>query len=440
MANLNSHDDYSLSRVPLEGKQAVWKVMVVRLGGLSCLPILMMGAALGYGLTFWQGFWAIFFGSVILQVVGWAIGTAAAKEGLGTSLLSRWMGFGNIGSSLISLVIAITCFGWFGIQNSVFAEGLLKATGILSFPVWSIITGIGVTLIVLFGFKYLSITANIALPLFVIGVFYAFVKMIAGNSLSALIASPAPGAALPMTTAITVVAGSYMLGAVLTPDVSRFVKTGKDVFWMVLVSTFVGELGFGLIGLLMAHAVKSADVTSIMLSLSGVLGVSLVIFSTVKINDINLYSASLGITNLFDSLFNLKLNRATVTIFVGVFGTILSIVGILNHFISFLTLLGVIIPPIGGIMVTDYFILKRSRKILDDSRTKGTLPEKVEVWNPITLVSWLGGSAFGYFSTGFGVPSVNSLVTSMVLYYIVTKIYSAVSGKADVECITPKGL
>ena len=431
MANLNAHDDYSLSRVPPEGKQAVWKVMVVRLGGLSCLPILMMGAALGYGLTFWQGFWAIFLGSVILQVVGWAIGTAAAKEGLGTSLLSRWMGFGNIGSSLIGLVIAITCFGWFGIQNSVFAEGLLKATGVLSFPVWSIITGIGVTLIVLFGFKYLSITANIALPLFVIGVLYALVKMLAGHSLPALIASPAPGAALPMTTAITVVAGSYMLGAVVTPDVSRFVKTGKDVFWMVLVSTFVGELGFGLIGLLMAHAVKSADVTSIMLSLSGVLGVSLVIFSTVKINDINLYSASLGITNFFDSLFHLKLNRASVTIFVGVFGTILSIAGILNHFIGFLTFLGVLIPPIGGIMVTDYFILKRNRRILNDSSAKGTLPEKVEVWNPIALVSWLGGSAFGYFFTGFGVPSVNSLVVSIAVYYIFTKIYSAVSGKAD---------
>ena len=438
MANLKDHDDYSLLPIPPEGKQALWRVMVVRLGGLACLPILMVGSALGFGLTFWQGFWAIFFGSVILQVVGWAIGTAAAKEGLGTSLLSRWMGFGNIGSSLIGLVIAITSFGWFGIQNSIFAEGLLKATGILSFPVWSIITGIGVTLIVLFGFKYLSLTANLAFPLFVIGVFYAFVKMLAGHNLSTLIASPAPGAALTMTTAITMVAGSYMLGAVVTPDLSRFVKTGKDVFWMVLVSTFVGELGFGLIGLLLAHAVKSADVTTIMLSLSGVLGVSLVIFSTVKINDINLYSASLGITNFFDSLFHVKINRAVVTIFIGVIGTILSILGILNNFINFLTFLGVMIPPVGGIMITDYFILKRSRKILDNSRVIGVLPEKVEVWNPIALVSWLGGTAFGYFVTGFGVPSVNSLVVSMVLYYVFIKIYSAIvrtNKEADDELI-----
>jgi len=437
---MEGHDDYSLSRVPLEGKQATWKVTIVRLGGISCVPTLMVGAALGYGMTFWDGIIAVFFGSVILQVVGWAIGTAAAREGLSTSLLSRWTGFGNIGSALIGVVIAIACFGWFGIQNTVFAQGIFQATGVFNLPVWTIITGLAVTLIVVYGFKLLSLTANIAFPLFVLAVLYAFAHVISGFSLSELIVSAPPGPALPMATAITMVAGGYMMGAVVTPDMSRFVRNGKDVFWMCLISTFVGELGFCLMAILMTHAVKSSDIVTIMLSLSGWLGAGIVLFSTIKINDINLYSATLGVTNLFDSLFKVKFNRASVTIVVGIIGTILSLLGILNYFISFLIFLGVLVPPIGGIMVVDYFFLKRHRQILDESRAKGAFPEKVEIWNPISILAWIAGTVCGYTVTSFGVPSLNSLVCAGLVYYLVTKLYGAMSNKPAVEFETTQNL
>ena len=70
-----------------------------------------VGAALGYGLTFWDAFLATMLGSVLLQVVSWALGTAAAREGLSTSLLSRWTGFGKVGSALFGGVVAISMVG-----------------------------------------------------------------------------------------------------------------------------------------------------------------------------------------------------------------------------------------------------------------------------------------------------------------------------------------
>lgn len=424
------HDDYSLSRVPPEGKQAVWKITMIRLGGISCLPMLMLGAVLGYGMTFKSAVLAIILGSVILQIVGWAIGTIAAREGLSTSLITRWAGFGKFGSSLIGLVIAITCFGWFGIQNSVFAEGLFQATGILNFTGWSIIAGIGTTIIVIYGIRFLSITANIALPLFLIGVFWAFAKMLAGSQVGILALEPGPGPQLSMTAAIVMVAGGFMLGAILTPDYSRFIKNGKQVFWMVLISTFAGELGMGIIGSLMAHAAKSADVTTIMISLSGVIGLILVIFSTIKINDINLYSGSLGITNFFNVVFGVKWNRATVTLIIGGIGTILSILGVLNFFTGFLTLLGTYLPPVASIIIVDYFFLKRNREMLDESKaTTGSLPNKVEVWNPISIIAWIGGGICGQF-IAWGIPSVNALVAGGLIYFALIKIYAAAKGSA----------
>ena len=96
----SNDNDYSLSRVPQEAKRPLWEILFIRIGAICCVSQLMLGAALGFGMTFWGAFWATMLGSVLLQVVSWAIGTAAAREGLSTSLLTRWCGLGKMGSAL----------------------------------------------------------------------------------------------------------------------------------------------------------------------------------------------------------------------------------------------------------------------------------------------------------------------------------------------------
>lgn len=411
-------DDYSLSRVPQSARQPMWDIMLVRIGALATLSQFMLGAALGYGMTFWQAFWATMFGSVLLQIISFLLGYAGAREGLSTSLLSRWTGFGRYGSSIIGFVIAICTIGWFGVQNSVFANGLVQATdGKLILPVAAAITGLGVTVLVIFGFKLLSMTAKIAVPAFLLVVGFGIYQVLSEHSILKLMGTPPPGEALSIGVGATMVAGGFMIGAVITPDFSRFARSGKDVLWMTLIGTLVGELGVSMIAVLMAHAAKTSDVVSIMMQTSGWLGAAVVVFSTVKINNLNLYSSSLGFTNIIDSIFNIKVNRAIVTLVIGAIGTLLSILGILDRFVDFLVLLGVMIPPIAGIMVVDYFVLKTHRKALDESREKGILPPEPEKLNPITLVAWAAGFAGGYFVT-WGIPSINSLLLSGIIYYL----------------------
>lgn len=418
-------DDFSLTRVPVEARLPMWEVLLVRIGALTALSQFMLGAALGYGMTFWQAFWATMFGSVLLEIVSLFIGIAGVREGLSTSLLARWTGFGKYGSSIIGAVIAIGLIGWFGVQNSVFAKGIDEAlNGALGFPLAAILTGLFVTAIVIFGFKWLSWTAKIAVPGFLAVVGYGIYKVLQDHSVMELMASPAPGPALSLGTAATMVAGGFMIGAVITPDMSRYCRNSKDVFWMTLIGTFVGELGVNMIAVLMAHAIGSSDVVTIILQTSGWLGAAIVIFATVKINDLNLYSASLGLTNLIDSVFNKKVNRGVVTLIIGLIGTALSVLGILDKFQSFLIFLGVWIPPIAGIMVVDYFILKRDRKLLDESRERGGLPENSESINPVTLIAWALGFVAGYFIEA-GIPSVNSLVVSGIAYFVGMKIFAA---------------
>lgn len=425
-------DDYSLTRVPMSARQSLWSITIVRVGALATISQFMLGATLGYGMTFWQAFWATVLGSVILQIISFLLGYAGAREGLSTSLLSRYTGFGRYGSSIIGAVIAIACIGWFGVQNSVFAEGLVHATeGRLSLPLAATITGLGVTVLVIFGFKLLSITATITVPAFLVAVGFGVYYVLSDYSFTDLLTAAPAGDVLTMGAAATMVAGGFIIGAVITPDFSRFAKSGKDVFWMATIGVLVGELGINMIAVLLALAARTNDIVNIMVQTAGWFGAFVVVLSTVKINNLNLYSSSLGFTNIFDSLFNMKLNRGKVTLVIGVIGTLLSIIGILDHFVTFLVFLGVLVPPIAGIMVVEYFILKTNRKELDETREKGELPE-VGKLHPITIIAWIAGFAAGY-TIEIGIPSINSLLISAVVYYVGALLIKASSKNRKIE-------
>ncbi len=439
MKGIAMDNDYSLSRVPDEAKQPFWKILFIRIGAICCVSQLMLGAALGFGMTFWDAFLATMLGSVLLQVVSWALGTAAAHEGLSTSLLSRWTGFGKGGSALFGGVVAISMVGWFGVQNAVFGQGMATIVGFTDFlgdfeyPVWAIITGIGITLLVVFGIKAIANFATIFVPVFIAVVIYATWVILQDHTLAELVSMAPPGAALSLGAATTMVAGGFIAGAICTPDYARFLKGGTQVFWMTLIGTFIGELGMNLLAVMLAHATGTENVVDLMMATSGIIGVIIVVASTVKLNDINLYSSGLGLMTLINALFNKTVKRNTIIWALGIVGTILSVIGIINYFTNFLTLLGVAIPPVAGIMVIDYYVLRRSRKKLDESRAKGELPKKVENWNPIAIVCWIAGFVVGQVTSmmNIGIPGLNSLVLAGVLYWVVMKIYGSIK-KVDV--------
>ena len=161
-------DDFAMDRVPPAARRPMRDILWVRLGVLTAMSQFVLGAALGYGMTFWSAFWAIVVGSVLLEIVALLIGIAGAWEGLPTGVLARWCGFGKYGSGLISLVVAVGSMAWFGVQNSIFADAINRATrGHLGLPLCSILTGLFVTLIAIFGFRWLARTASVTVPAFV---------------------------------------------------------------------------------------------------------------------------------------------------------------------------------------------------------------------------------------------------------------------------------
>ncbi|MBQ4777196.1 purine-cytosine permease family protein [Pectobacterium versatile] len=414
-------DDYPVSRVPLSVRLPFLNVALVHIGMLTALDQFMLGAVLGHSMTLGQAFLAIFIGSAIFGVVTVGLGYAGMKEGMSGSLLARWCGFGRIGSVLIGLVIAISLIGWFGVQNAVFAKALNFAMADkLGFGWSAAMSGIALTLLVAFGFRALRFTAKIAVPMFVIVVGYISIMTLSGHNIAELIASAPNGEAISISAGATMVVGGCIVASLITPDMTRYSQKGKHVFWMTMLSIIVGEFMVNGLAIIIARALNTADVVTIMSQAAGGIGLIAVIFSTLRVNDINLYSSSLGIANAIEGVTGKKLRYVSITLVIGLIGTLLSVAGILDRFIDFLTLLGVLFPPIIGVMLVDYYILRTHKTLLETSRAEGQLPDSAQTpligW-PAIIASTVGaivGLAFEW-----GVPAFNSLLAASLLYLVI---------------------
>lgn len=412
-------DDFSLRRVPVSARYGWFQVAVQRFGQISALSQFLLGATLGFGMSFWGAFWALTLGAVILEIVSIFVGIIGMRQGLNTSMIARWTGFGSAGSALVGLAIGMSLIGWFGIQSGVSATGLESLLPIFPTWVWSLLFGLLVTAIVLRGFHSMQWLANITVPVFLVLVGWATIVELSRHSFTQLVAQAPPGPHMGFVAGTTLVAGGFIVGSVITPDMTRFNRSAADVVKQTVLGITLGEYVIGLAGVLLAHAVKSSDVTTVIMSSVGWVGVLVLVLGTLKINDWNIYSSGLGVVNFIDIVFGKKLNRGLVTLIMGVAGSILAAAGILNLFTSFLTVLGVVFPPIAGIMIAEYFFVKTWRNDLTEE-AEG-IPPTAPRWVPTTLVVWAIASLIGYF-VHFGLPSINSVVIAFVLYLVAGKL------------------
>ncbi|CAA2929389.1 hypothetical protein ARSQ2_00476 [Arsenophonus endosymbiont of Bemisia tabaci Q2] len=122
---------------------------------------------------------------------------------------------------------------------------------------------------------------------------------------------------------------------------------------MLTISIIVSEFIVNSVSILIAKAMGTNDVVNILIQNPGWIGVIFSILAVVKINDINLYSVSLSMSNVIACMIYKKINYVTLTLIAGSIGTFFTVIGILNNFINFLIIAGVIFPPIAGIMLTD---------------------------------------------------------------------------------------
>ena len=131
-------------------------------------------------------------------------------------------------------------------------------------------------------------------------------------------------------------------------------------------------------------------------------------------NDNALYTGSLGLSNIT------KVRKRPMVIVSGVLGTALA-VWLYNNFVSWLNFLNATLPPIGMIIMMDYFMHRASYGADTVVRRKINWGAIAGVVAGAIVGNLTGGTIIPTFS--WGISAVNAMVVAGVIYFLVDKLY-----------------
>lgn len=425
--------DYEHGAVPQEQRKgflsltAVWIAIGIDLSGA------FLGIELANGMEFWPAILAVFIGSAVLGLLAIATSYIGAVTGLSTAMISR-ITFGRVGGVLLSLVLSICLMGWFSVQAGFFGlhaqVSVAQLTG-LDLPIW-LMTGIGGVLMVLtalWGYRSISKLSEWAVPLMLalllLGVVLAFVNFGSENL-------TAPTESLfGFGTVVSLVVSIFIMGVVISPDFARWSKSPKKAMGAGFVGFFVGNSIILVISIILAKIVQAEDLITIFFMLGlGAAAVVVLILAQWTTNTVNIYSTALSF-----SAIHPKLNRRTVTIVAGAVGVITAMLGAADYFISFLSAIGIIVAPFGGVYLATFY--------LDRGRARFKRGDARRTVEPIAIIAWIAGIftalatarpedglGLGWF-TLTSVSAIDGLIVGFVVYAAIRLIAGRNSGAAD---------
>lgn len=410
--NTKVHNDYATEKVPLDERRSTFNVAIVAAGFCIAMSGLFTGASLAAGLNLQQALISAFIGNVILSFYGGAIGAAGAKEGLSSSRLAIYS-FGQNGFKVVSLVLALTMGGWFAVQCGFFGNtihAMFPRAGFITNPQFAGLWG-GLLMLITayFGYKGLSTLSTIAVPLITIVATVGVVFAVKGAGGWAETMAIVPVGSTSIGAGVVMVVGSFAAGAAAQADITRYSKDSKaawaaTIFGYIVANTFIVIAGY-----LTTLTTGIGDLPKAMLALGlGFPVLIILILAQWTTNDNNLYTSSLGMANIF----NIK--KTKLVLIIGITGSILGGLGIADYFVDWLSLLGIGVPPMAGITMADYYIVRNQNYNFN-------VENQIPSWNVNAFIAWAIGSIVG-FTLNIGIASINSLIIAMIVYVIIMKI------------------
>lgn len=403
-AKQHEDKDYSLEAVQEKDKRGFISMFLVMLGFTFFSASMLTGGTLGSNLSIKEFALAVFLGNLILAVYTGALAYIGADTGLSIHLLARYS-FGEKGSYLPSFLTSFTQIGWFGVGVAMFAIPVSKVTGINVYLLVAI-SGVLMTSTAYFGMKSLTILSAIAVPsIAILGCASAFSAINSVGGVRELINIPSSGK-MSLVTAVTLCVGSFISGGTTTPDFVRFAKNKKVAVSTTVIAFFIGNSLMFFFGAVGAMCTGLSDISDVMIHQGLIIPAIIVLgFNIWTTNDNAIYTSGLGISNIT------KIPKNKVVIFNGLLGT-LSALWLYSNFVSFLSLLGSMIPAVGGVIIADYFIVKKGK--YEDFKTA-----TFKVINYKAILACILGIIGGKYLP-LGIPPLNSLIITALTHVVLS--------------------
>ncbi|EKQ69773.1 purine-cytosine permease-like transporter [Leptolyngbyaceae cyanobacterium JSC-12] len=407
-------EDYPLSSVPLGARRSIWSLAPLLVGFAFTSTTLIAGGQIGPAFKFFPDLiLLIVIGNLVLGAYCAALGYIAQKSGLATVLMARFS-FGNIGSRWVDFILGVTQIGWYAVTNAFVAQALNQLIGLPESLNWLVILlfTYGFCATAYFGYKAMDWLSRLAVPAMLVLLAISLAIAVRDGGTFAQLQAIQPKESLSFAAGLAVVIGTFISGGTQATNWSRFADTGKNAVKSTLLA-FLGVNGILVFtGAFCTLVYGTEDIIQAMAK-QGLLfwGLILLILNVWTTQDNTIYAFSMAGANFF------RTSKRTLFVLGGAtFAYFLSLSGIYSQVIPYLIFLGSVIPPVGGIIMADFWLYRR-----------GEFPS---LESPLPAFNWAGVIAYVVAATtafvsgqlSFGVPPINGIIVAAVLYTLLVKV------------------
>ena len=427
---MNNSSLYSKDLAPVPEHQRTWNTWNYAALWISmslCIPTYMLASSLiEGGMNWWQAILTIFLGNTIVLIPMVLNGHAGAKYGIPFPVLAR-ASFGTRLANLPAILRAIVACGWFGIQTWIGGFALFQMFRLWwpqletlpqIFPAsWGLQTGPAITfflfwllnmLIVWFGvesIRKLLVFKAIFLPLAALALMFWAISAVDG--LGPILAQPAKFKSSTefwnfFFPALTGMVGFWATLSLNIPDFTRYAKSQKAQVTGQAIGLPSSMTLFSFIGVVVTSATVLIygemiwDPIVLAGKFSDKIIVSLAMIA-VAISTLatNIAANIVSPANDFANLAPSKITFRTGGFITGILGVLIfpwKLISdptgyIFTWLIAYSSLLG----PIGGIMIADYFFIRRKGLVTSDLYSTTGIYSYNNGFNFIALIALLAG-------------------------------------------------
>ncbi|MEK5324960.1 cytosine permease [Aeribacillus sp. FSL M8-0254] len=402
-------EEYENEPVPLEKRKSLLSVSFVWIGFPMIITSAVTGAAIVAALGFLKGLSAILIGNLILFAYVGMLGVLSTKKGYNFGLQAA-VTFGKKGSILVSGLLSTLVIGWFAVQVGLTGSSMHEAFGSNLIAV-TLLAGVLYILITLFGVKALTLIGAVSAPFFVILGLWAVSDAVKNAGWSSIVNYSGDGS-IAFGVAVTMVVALFIDSGTMAGDFNRWSKNTKES----ILATFSAFPCANLIAMLFGGIITAASVENgnadffqYIAAKGGFLSTVAVLLLFLNLGSVCshcLYNGAVG----WSTLLNKKMR--SLAIILGIFGVIIAISGAWNYFPNWLTILGVIVPPIGAIIIIDQFFIRKHAGFENTIRIQ-------------PFIAWAIGS-FISFLLEFYAPFLSTAVVGMITAAIAYAFLSSV--------------
>ena len=407
---MSSPGDFPLSEAPRSARKGLLSISMVLCSFTFFTGTMFAGGKLGMAFNFVDMLWIAAIGNTLLALYAAALALIASRSGLNTVLMGR-LCFGEAGSRLSDFLLGFAELGWYAWGTATVAIVLVKMLGLaegFTLPLM-VFFGMGFSITAIIGYKGLDVLSRVSVPLmFVLLIVSMYIATQHVGGFSGL-AAVIPQQTMTVSAAITMVFGTFASGATQATNWTRLSRSGRIAVTASVVSFLLGNGLMIVAGAWCAMVYQQADIVEVMmlqgLSFAAVVMLCLNLWT---IQGPTIYNVAAATCHLVRSE-----RRRTMTLLAAAVGVLLAMGGMYEMLIPFLVLLGSVIPPIGGVIMADFWF-----------RHRGKYPALASVqlprYNLAGLTAYAVGALLAYLS-----PWIAPLVgigASAIVYIVLLKL------------------